>query len=462
MREPVARARGTVRPNSFTLYQCLAKSAAYQIIDFWPYASSTGGGLPGTAFQSTSSVTSGTLATNVGKYNLNNITLKLAVDGRAITVALATQNSFVDVGGQESINATLNIMKTINWACYWGNATLYPNQFNGIAVTIPTINIFDAYQFGKANASQGWSSSQAMFNQIYAAAAAITGFQEYGRVTHAFMTPVAAASLQTLVTTLLNNIVTQNTETQGLIVNGDLQGMKTRFGEIQFPVDLFISARDKAALAILEDDGTNNALATLARPATVTAAPATGVAGSAWDATFSSASGIYSYAVATTDTAMSESALTYALGVSGVAVGGAYQVTITGADTTPFVYRVYRSGLGYNPASSGVANPAAFRYVGSIAANGTSAVVFTDLNTLIPGGETVFLLDLDDNDMAVDFRYLLPLSRIELFASNLFMPWAIAMIGSVRVRIPKFNGLIRNFITENPAFNPLLPNPLAT
>ena len=71
-------ARGTVRPNSFTLYQCLHKSGAYQVVDYWPYAAETGGGLPGTAFQGFGNVASGTLSTSAGVYNLNNITLKLA------------------------------------------------------------------------------------------------------------------------------------------------------------------------------------------------------------------------------------------------------------------------------------------------------------------------------------------------------------------------------------------------
>ncbi|HVB29202.1 MAG TPA: hypothetical protein VNG91_05255, partial [Terriglobia bacterium] len=69
-----------------------------------------------------------------------------------------------------------------------------------------------------------------------------------------------------------------------------------------------------------------------------------------------------------------------------------------------------------------------------------------------------FLLDMDENDKAVDFRYLLPLTKIELFAQNLYMPWAVAMIGSPRVRIPKFHAEITNFVPDDPTFNPLQAN----
>jgi hypothetical protein len=472
-------ARGTVRPNSFTLYQALHKSAAFQVVDYWPYASDTGGGLPGTAFSGFSNVSSGTLSTSAGIYSLNNITLKLAVNGRAITTALAAQNSFVDVSAQENINAALTVLESVNWSCYWGNPALYPNQFQGIAGVIPATNIFDYQAFYNNFATaQGWSAAQAMFNLIYEASAKITGYRQYGRITHAFMSPVCAGSLQGLVTTLLNNITNNITPAQerlhGVIVDGDLQGIRTRFGEIQFPIDFYITARDKPAQTVVYGNGTNAAFTSSPTPPTsVAAALVTGVvSGSAWTSAYVASSGIYSYAVAGCDQLMNESYLTFVssggvaasgLAVSGVTVAsGAYQLTITPADTSCQAFRVYRSGLGYAPVGSGNANPASYRYIGSVLASGSSPVTFTDLNTYIPGSETVFLLDLDEQDNAIDFRFLLPLTRIELFAQSLYMPWAVAEIGSVRVRIPKFNGYVKNYVPDSTDFNPLAPNALAT
>lgn len=466
-------ARGTVRPNSFTLYQCLHKSAAFQVVDYWPYASDTGGGLPGTAFQSYGNVSSGTLNTSAGKYQLNNITLKLANNGRAITTALAAQNSFVDITAQENINAALTVLESENWASYWGDPTLYPNQFTGVYNQLVAANIFDFQSFSNTySGPNSWSNAQTLFNLIYEASAQITNYRQFGRITHAFMSPTTAGSLQSLVTTLLNNIVTMLTPAQerlsGIVVDGDLQGMRTRFGEIQFPIDLYIPVRDKPAQAILMDDGTNFATTTNpTKPVAVSGALASGATAgsmSAWTAAYVASSGIYSYAVASCDSAMNESTLTYLLSISGaVAATSGYALTIYppgAADAA--VFRVYRSGLGYAPVSSGVANPAAYRYIGSVAANGSTPVVFTDYNTHIPGSDTIFLLDLDENDMALDFRYLLPLTKIELFAQNLYMPWAVAMIGAVRLKIPKFHGAINNFVPDNPVFNPLSANPNAT
>lgn len=461
-------ARGTVRPNSFTLYQSLHKSAAYQVVDFWPYAYDTGGGLPGTAFQGFGNVASGTLSTSAGKYAMQALNLKLMVNGRAITTALAAQNSFVDITAQENINAALTVLESANYACYYGDPTFYANQFTGIAAQIPAANIFDFQDwYNNYAVTYGWSQNQALFNLIYDAAAKITSYRQFGRITHAFMSPITAGALQSLVTTVLNNIVTQLTPSQerltGIVVDGDLQGMRTRFGEIQFPIDLYIGARQKAAQAIIYEDGTNAATVTgPTKPVSVTAAiSGVGASGAAWTAAYTATSGIYSYAVASMDASMNESTLTFLTGmsVSGVTATGAYVLTITppgSADATAF--RIYRSGLGYNPASSGVANVQAYRHVGTVLASGASAVTWSDYNTKIPGADQIFLLDLDENDGAIDFRYLLPLTKVELFAQNLYMPWAVCMIGSIRLKIPKFHGMIRNFVPDNAGFNPLAAN----
>ena len=473
-------ARGTVRPNSFTLYQCLRKTGAFQVVDYWPYAFDTGGGLPGTAFTSYGSVASGTLNTSAGQYELQNITLKLAVNGRAITTALAAQNSFVDVTAQENINAALTVLESVNFASYYGNPSIFPNQFTGIANAVPTGNIFDWYQFSKNPivSGNGWSNSQTLFNLIYEASAQITSYRNFGRITHAFMSPVAAGSLQSLVTTLLNNIQNIITPTQerlqGIVVDGDLQGMRTRFGEIQFPIDLYIGSRDKPAQAITFENGSNAVTSTINAPTSlvanvVTGAAVTGV--SYWDATFVASSGVYSYATSALDASMNESALTIlstvsgngasgiaALSVSGIAVGGAVTLTVTPNGSAQQAVRLYRSGLGYTPSSSGAANPAAYRLIGTVLCSGAGAATFQDTNSVLPGGETVFLLDMDENDYAIDYRYLLPLTKIDLFAANLFMPWAVAAIGSIRLRIPKFHGYCKNYLPDNPDFSPLLPN----
>ncbi|MDA8252876.1 MAG: hypothetical protein M0Z28_27425 [Rhodospirillales bacterium] len=460
-------ARGTVRPDSFTLYQALPKSAAFQIVDYWAYIDDPGGPLPGSAFSGFSTVSTGSLATDAGVYSLSNVDLKLALDGRAVTVALMAQNSFVDVVAQENANAALTVLSSLDWATYWGNPAIFTNQVQGIYGVIPSTNVFDYQAFYDANASaQGWSGAQTLYNMIYEVAAQVTSWGRYGRITHAFMTPVTNGSLQGLVTTVLNNIVTNITpeqrNTPGIVVDGDLQGMRTRMGVIQFPLDLMISARNIPAQGQPRANGTTpTTTVNPTPPATVTvAASGAAYAGSNWGArsgAFTASSGVYYYAVASTDINMNESNLTWSASVSGITATGAYVVTIAPpAANDAYAFRVYRSGLG--GFASGANSPTAVRWIGDVLASGSSNVTFVDANTVFPGGETVFLLDLHEEDQALDYRYLLPLSRIDLFAQSIYMPWAVATIGAPRVRIPKFHGIVKNYLPDSVTWNALGKN----
>lgn len=468
-------ARGTVRPDSFTFYQALPKSAAYQVVDYWPYIDDPGGALPGSATSGFSNVQSGSLATNAGIYSLQNINLKLLLDGRAVTLALMAQNSFVSINEQENANAALTVLGTADWLSYYGNPTLWANQFTGLQSSTPTTNIFDFQAFYNTNAGlQGWSTSQTMYNMIYEVAAVITSWGRFGRITHAMMTPATAGALSSLVTTILNNVVVGAREAAlapGIVVDGDLQGMRTRMGPIQFPMDALITARDIPAQGQPRSNGTTPTTTVGPTPPTgvVVAASGAALAGTNWGqgagSPYASGTNRFWYAVASTDVNMNESNLTWsstAVAGSGITTSGAVVVTIAGpAAADAVAYRIFRSGSGGTagaPFAGSANSPTAVRYIGSVAANGASNVTFTDNNSILPGGESIFLLDLRSEDAALDWRYLLPITRVELFAASLYMPWAVCMIGALRNRVPKFHAIIKNFIPDNPLWNPLGSN----
>ena len=473
-------ARGTVRPKSFTLYNALSKTMAGQIVDYWAYASDVGGGLPGTVYSSYGSQSSGTaLVSNSGSYALKYLDLKLTVDPRAITMALAQQNSFVDVAQQESANAALNTLSSIEWATYWGNPTLYANQPQGIAGLIPNNNIVDFWVYYNSASVQaaGISVEQALFNLIYQQAGFVTSWRQFGQITHAFMTPTVIGDLQSLVTTGLRNIVQM--EDRAIVIDGELRGMSTSFGDIAFPLDFFISARDVPAQAQLREIDNTDFTTVLPAPTLSCSVVASGnvnAQGSDFSGAYTPAGGgQYYYCAAAADTFSNEGPLGFSAVVTGVLVNEAVGVTITpgsGTNSASVVaFRVFRSGVGFagtaatwtnatNP-NGGFANPASFKHIGSIASNGASAVTFYDLNQHIPGSETIFLLDLDEQDDALDYRVMLPISKIELFANNLYMPWAVASIGAPRVKIPKFHGYIKNYVPQSAQWSPTSPNAAA-
>lgn len=448
--------RGTVRPNSFTLYNVLKKTRANQMVDFWTTAYSVGGNLPGSAYTATSNQTNGSIAPNNGTYGNNFCTLKMLVDGRALTVALAAQSSFLDIAEQESANGAINLLSSMNWSIYWGNPTLYPTQPAGLASLIPASNVVN-FQEAYAASSQTLSQQQFLYDLVYQQAGFIDGTQ-FGTTTHVFGTPTTMGDLQSLVTMNLSQFISNpGNGTTPIVINGDFQGMRTRFGDIQFPMDLFIDFRDRPAASIVNQ--LTNApitVTTVNAPTSVTPTVQTAVAGSNFT-TGNGYVGTYTYAVAAADSAMNESGLTFSSAVTTLANGGSVTLAIAPNGTAATAFRIYRSGLGYTGT-----NASSFRLIGEVAATGATTVNFVDLNTKIPGSQTLFLLDLDDGHDAIDYRWLLPITKVDLFAQNMYMPWAITHIGTPRIKMPKWHGMITNYIPASPQWNPLQPNTGAT
>ena len=462
-------ARATARPRSMTLYQTLAKTPAYQIVDFWSYIGDTGGALPGSAYTGFTTVSTGALNFNAGDYRINYIDLKLAVDGRGVTTALAAQNSFVNIADAETANAAISVLESMDWALYWGNATLYNNIPQGIYHQVKADpegaqNLINYYGYWQTASSTGVTEQQALFNLIYDTFSKAVGYRIYGRPTHAFMSPELYGGLQSLVTSQLNNLVnvSSNFQDAPLVINADYRGVRTGFGNLAFEIDLFLTARLRAAQGIIRN-GQASSGTFVSLPASVTLSASAAPAGTVtyFDSTYA---GSYSYAVAATDASRNETNLVWAATDVTVASGDIVTVTITPpSDGSAVSFIVYRSGKGYSYSSTDTTAPYQVRFVGEVAANGTTAVTFTDTNSNIPGSQTVFLLDLDSEDDALDYRYLLPLSRVNLFQNNLFMPWAVVHIGAPRVRIPKFHAIIENVVIPTLGFNPLSaqnPSPL--
>jgi hypothetical protein len=461
-------ARGTIRPRSFTLYQALRKTPAYQVVDYWPYVESTGGAAPGAAYSSFQNAALNPLQTNAGDYELENIELKLAYDARAVSIALAAQNSFVDIMEQETANAALAILESVDYACFFGNAALYDNQPNGLYAALSTqapSNIFNAFAEFQGSAYAGLSVPQSIFNLIYSVAASVSDYGRFGRITHAFMGPYTVATLQSLVTTQLNNVINQITElmSRSIVVNGNIRGIQTTFGIIGFEIDIMIPARNRPLQSIVRLSGGTLANGVATPPASVVALTAATTPGSLFTSAYA---GAYSYFVAAADSSSNETPVTGSaftasfVNAPAVAADGSVALTINpGASSTAVAFRVFRAGLGYAfPGGTNVSALNQYRFIGEVAANGTTAVTFNDLNQHIPGSESIFMLDLDEGDNAFDYRFLLNLSRINLFQNSLLMPWAVATIGAPRVRIPKFHGIITNVVPISPEFNPLSSN----
>ena len=454
-------ARGTIRPPSFTLYQALRKSPAYQVVDYWPYVESTGEAAPDAASASFQNTALNPLQTNAGDYELENIELKLAYEPHTVSIAPAGPINFVDIMEQETPNAALALLDSVDYACFFGNAALYDNQPDGILQAVSRkapSNIFNAFAEFQGSKYAGLNNPESIFNLIYNAAGDISSNGQHGRITHAYMGPYVLATLQRLETTKIKEL-----EERRVVVNGNILGIVTNSGTIGFETDWIIPSRNRPLQSMARRSGRTLANGVATPPASVTAATGASAAGSLFTAAYA---GAYAYFVAAADSSSNETPVTgtafTASFVNAVAIAANGSVTLTitpGANSTANAFRVFRAGLGYVfPEGTTVSALNQFRFIGEVAANGTTAVTFTDLNQHIPGSETIFLIDMDEGDNAVDYRFLLNLSRINLHQNSRFMPWTVATIGAPRVRIPKFNGVITNVVPDSREFNPLASN----
>ncbi len=450
--------RSTIRPNMFTMYYALKKTPAKQIVDYWPVATDTGGPLSGSAWAGFGGAYTNVMNYDSGNYSLNTLTLGLAYNARAITTALSTQDSFVNINDQETANAALSVLKTVDWTIYWGNRTLYANVPNGIYPQLPPENIFDFRDFNaKTNASGNTPISQVLFNLILDACGQISGWNTFGQPSHAFMPSNAFAKASQFLMQVVNNVVNLGpgaANRGSVFINADSRGLNTGFGLVKFVGDVNIVARNRPAQAILKPDGSNSATASNpTKPSTVVAAVGTPGSGRSFEAAYNGSRFIYGVSIL--DASMVESQVTWAyLGTTAtwtvpVNTGQAVTLTITPGVADGVTARIYRSGSavanGYVPGNADVNR---VQYIGEVALNGLTPVNFVDTNAWIPGSEPIFLVDLNDFDKALDYRYLMPLCRINLYANQLFMPWAVAHIGAPRLTIPKWHGAIINFVPD--------------
>jgi len=141
---------------------------------------------------------------------------------------------------------------------------------------------------------------------------------------------------------------------------------------------------------------------------------------------------------------------TYAYYVSAVSVNGesagtaTQTVTTTGTQKVTFTitpasgavnyFNVYRNNVG------GATTQAACKFIGRIAANGSSAVTFTDLGNFRPGSVTAFLTQGDTMDIAELASY----SRKRLAETDLSQTEAHFRFLTLRVMQPRKNVLLTN------------------
>lgn len=315
-----------------------------------------------------------------------------------------------------------------------GDSIIVPTEFDGIRAQIESLGSSD-------HVLDAEGKSLASIDLVNKAAATISGYGNFGQPTHLFMSQLCQADFDTGLDPAFRVPLT-DVPNGGISLGSPVVGIRTSWGNIKACPDVFI--RDEAQQKPFQLDFPSVATAN----DTFKPVSAAGAATSDTSSKFGGAhAGNYYYLV----TGVNAKGQSTGVISSQVAVAAGQKVTLTitaSATGEETGYVVYRSRM------NGTNAPADFRYVGRIAKAGATTP-FVDLNRLIPGSTTAYILNMTPGDMAITWRQLLPMLKFPLYPTvSAVIPWAQLMFGYLRIGKRKHHVVIKNIVPNGAQWKP--------
>lgn len=332
----------------------------------------------------------------------------LGITGRVTHVMNTVRAAHGNVIAQETQHRTMELLKNLEHALFFGDSSLIPEQFDGLARSIDVgsggENVVDL---------RGGALTEDALNDML-----LQIRQNSGLATDAYFGTGAAADLAKQV---------YDRQRFGIapepgVLGAQVRAFQGQNGKIALHDHLFIQ-EGPTALA----DGLGRADKRPLAP-TISVQPAAAGTGSQFAA---GDAGTYIYKVV----AGSRYGLSVPVTTNAVAVTAGQSVTFTvvdGGQGTTF-YEIYRTPAG------GAASTA--KLMTRVARSGASQVI-TDTNANIPGTSQGFVLQ--QNQASFSWAQLLPMTRIPLAAIDTSIRWAQVLYGAVKMYTPKKNIWVKN------------------
>lgn len=332
----------------------------------------------------------------------------LGVVGRVTHVANTIRAAHGNVIAMETMNKTMELLRNLENALFFGDSTLIPEQFDGIYKLVE-----DGAPDNVIDLRGGPLTEEAMNDFL------LIIRNNFGMATDAYFGTGPFADLAKQVYDRQRFAYAPAPGVLGATVTA-FQG---QHGRCNLHDHVFITPGNLARAAGLGK--------TDRRPLapSITVAPAAGADPSS---EFAAAdAGTYTYRVV----AGNKHGLSTPVNTAGVAVVAGDGVTFTvadgGQDTT--YYEIYRTTAGGAVADA--------RLMTRVARTGATQVI-TDLNADIPGTTKGFMLM--QNQRSFSWSQLLPMCRIPLAAIDTSIRWAQVLYGAVKMYTPTKNVVIKN------------------
>jgi hypothetical protein len=435
--------QAVIQENSdFKLFNKLRKPRAGATVDEWTEQNGVGGFLGGSTNTETGVIpqATGSYARRVGQ-------VKYLMSMRQVSLVQTLQTAIADSQAIEYANGALQLLSDAEYLSFEGNSAVVPTEFDGIyaqlqagitAGTVDGNHIIDA-------GGQAFSSIT-LVNQ---AVATVRKFQNFGRSTDIFLSPLVQADFDTgldpTFRVALNDVPGGGTQLGSPVV-----GIRTSNGNLGMNSDVFVRDDDMQTPFEVQNPAiaaTNNYV-----PVSLTAGSPASNTNSAFAAAHA---GNYYYYVAGT-TAAGDS-----VGVKSaqVAISAGQAVALTIARSTAATetgYVIYRSRLnGGQVVTGGADGMSDFRVMARIPVSGSATTVYTDYNRDMPGTCKAYILNLTPGDTALLWRQLLPMMKFDLYPTNAaVIPWAQLLFGYLRISKLKHHVVIKNIVTNGAVFRP--------
>jgi hypothetical protein len=333
----------------------------------------------------------------------------LGVVGRVTHVANTIRAAHGNVIAMETQNKTMELLKQLENALFFGDSSLIPEQIDGLERLITAgapNNVIDL---------RGGPITEEIMNDSL-----LQIRDNFGMATDCYLGTGPFADLAKQV---------YDRQRFGVapapgVLGAQVTAFQGQHGKVSMHDHVFITEGQTALAA-----GLGSTTKRAAAP-TITVAPA---AGAAAGSLFTAAdAGTYIYRVV----AGNRFGLSVPVNSAGVAVVAGDGVTFTVADGGPpsaTFYEIYRTTPGGSAADA--------RLMTRVARTGATQVI-TDLNADIPGTSKGFMLM--QNARSFSWAQLLPMTRIPLAAIDTSIRWAQVLYGGVKMYTPAKNIVFKN------------------
>lgn len=411
------------------LFNKLEKSNAGATVDEYTVKERIGG-FPGSAFNSEL----GVIQEDQGEYERKAGYVKFLMTMRSVSAVQKSQKTLVDTMADQAMDATLELLTSAEWGCFYGDAACSPIEFDGIFKTIGDLGGDHVVDLRGESITP--NAAEFIDSQRF-----IRGYGNHGRLTDFFCSDAVQADLDQKLDPA-HRIMLDNDRNGDIKLGTPVRGIRTSWGNILANPDIFVQEGQPPFQARGGGFAANVASAGVTAPSGVA-----GVAGAHASSQFLTAqAGLYYYAVEGGNQ-KGRSALVKSAQVT-VAAGDRVVVTIThagGNNATYFVlYRSRRNGTNAD---------GDFREMARVAASGGATTVYNDANQNIPGTSKIALLTMKNK--AISIRRLLPMTRFPLYPTNTATyPWAQLFFLYLRIAKRKQHRVITNVLPSSQTWRP--------